>query len=361
MVQVSSATDDAAGLAATLSLPPGFDALEEHEQLVSALVDSLSVIEDELAAALTNADRLADDVSRHLLDAGGKRVRPLLTVLASLLADPNVAAGTTVEISPQVRRVATVMELTHLATLYHDDVMDEAELRRGAPTAHRQWSNLVAILAGDLIFARASLGMSDMGYPSIKVHAETFEALVMGQLWETVGPQDDEDPLAHYLKVINGKTASLISASAGLGALHGGSDEATIEIMKSYGDYVGMAFQLADDIIDLTAEQANSGKIPGTDLRERVATLPVLLLRQSAQNGDDDAVAALELVDGPLETDEQLDAAVQAVKSHPVIDEAWSLTRAWAARAKQALEPLEPTPVTEALAQFADYVVHRNG
>lgn len=360
-MQVSSASDDTAGSAETLELPPGFDALTEHHQLVAALTDALSEIEDELTSSLANADRLAEDVARHLLDAGGKRVRPLLTVLASLVGNPQTADGNVTEISGNVRRVATVMELTHLATLYHDDVMDEAELRRGAPTAHRQWSNLVAILAGDLIFARASLGMSDMGDESIRAHAQTFEQLVMGQLQETMGPADGEDPLAHYLEVIRGKTASLISTAAGLGALHGGGDEHAIEIMKSYGEYAGMAFQLADDIIDLTADEATSGKTPGTDLRERVPTLPVLLMRQAADHGDVAATEAVALIDGELDTDEQLAAAVSAVKAHPVVDEAWSLTRGWSARAKQVLDGLDESLVKTALIQFADSVVNREG
>lgn len=352
----------------TLGLPPGFDALAEYSELVTVLVDALEHIETELSEALTNADQIAESASRHLLVAGGKRVRPLLTLLSALLGDPKVSTGEVGAPSEQARTIAVVMELTHLATLYHDDVMDEADLRRDAPTAHRQWNNSVAILAGDLVFARASQQMSSMGPEAIKAHADTFESLVMGQLWETVGPQGGADPLEHYLKVIDGKTASLISTSARLGALVGGCDEETIELMSTYGQTVGIAFQLADDIIDLTAE--NSGKERGTDLKERVPTLPVLLLRDAARgvDGADAAVASSEvasarevlaLIDGPLDTEEQLTAAVDAISAHPVIEQSWEMTRQWSQRAIAALEPLPDSPVKSALVDFANYVVNR--
>ncbi|MCY1160172.1 MAG: polyprenyl synthetase family protein [Citricoccus sp.] len=344
----------------SLALPPGFERLAENGELLATVATALERVEQELAEAVANADQLADLTSRHLLEAGGKRVRPLLTVLSSLLGDPGVGTGQVGEVPAEVRSAAVVMELTHLATLYHDDVMDEAPVRRGAPAAHELWGNSVAILAGDLIFARASQLMASLGPEAVAIQARTFERLVMGQLWETVGPQQDQDPLEHYLRVISGKTGSLIAAAGRLGALFGGADEATVDTLEDYGEKVGMAFQLADDVIDLTSASDTSGKVPGTDLKERVPTLPVLLLRQEAARGDAAARSALELVDGPLDTDEQLVAAVTAVSAHPVIESAWEITRGWADDARAALAPLPDSPVKEALEAFADYVVRRD-
>lgn len=344
----------------SISLPPGIDALQEHEQLFDALLTSLAKIEDDLAESLVSADELAQATTRHLLQAGGKRVRPIVTILASMLADENVATGMVAEPSQDVRKAAVSLELTHLATLYHDDVMDEADQRRGVTAVHQQWSNSIAILAGDLIFARASAEMSELGARAVAEHAQTFEKLVMGQLWETVGPAEHDDPLEHYLRVIDGKTASLLASSALLGALVAGGSEELIEVAATYGGNVGMAFQLADDIIDLTSSSDTSGKVQGTDLKERVDTLPILLLRSAAAQGDTAAVGILELVDGPLETDDQVAAAVAAVAAHPVIDTAWELTSAWADKAIAALDTLEDSPVKTALRLFAQYVVSRD-
>ncbi|MGW9550027.1 polyprenyl synthetase family protein [Citricoccus zhacaiensis] len=340
-------------------LPAGFETLAEHGDLLDVVTTALEQVEHELSEAVTNADQLADHTSRHLLEAGGKRIRPLLTILSSLLGEPGVGTGQVGAVAAEVRSAAVVMELTHLATLYHDDVMDEAPVRRGAPAAHQVWGNSVAILAGDLIFARASLLMATLGPEAVAIQARTFERLVMGQLWETVGPEESDDHLEHYLRVIGGKTGSLIASAGRLGAHFGGCDEATVQILEDYGEKVGMAFQLADDVIDLTSTSHASGKTPGTDLKERVPTLPVLLLRQAAP-ADATAAAVLELVDGPLDTDEQLAAAVAAVSAHPVIEQAWDITRGWSADAVEALAPLPESPVKSALVAFADYVVNRD-
>jgi heptaprenyl diphosphate synthase len=342
-----------------LVLPAGFENLAEHGDLLDVVTTALERVELELSEAVTNADQLADHTSRHLLEAGGKRIRPLLTILSSLLGEPGVGTGQVGEVAAEVRSAAVVMELTHLATLYHDDVMDEAPVRRGAPAAHQVWGNSVAILAGDLIFARASLLMASLGPEAVSIQARTFERLVMGQLWETVGPEEQDDHLEHYLRVIGGKTGSLIASAGRLGAHFGGCDESTVRILEDYGEKVGMAFQLADDVIDLTSTSHASGKTPGTDLKERVPTLPVLLLRQAAPT-DATADAVLELVDGPLDTDEQLAAAVAAVSAHPVIAQAWDITRGWSADAVEALAPLPASPVKSALVAFADYVVNRD-
>lgn len=344
------------------ALPSGFDLLAEHGPVVEPVLTALGRVEEQLTESLAFDDEFSQTATRHLAAAGGKRVRPVLTVLASLLGDPGLAAGEVGEVGPEVRQAAVVMELTHLATLYHDDVMDEAPVRRGAPAAHRLWGNAQAILAGDLVFARASQLMSELGTRAVRIQAETFERLVQGQLWETRGPAAGQDLLEHYYRVLGGKTGSLISAAGVLGAFLGGADEAAVQVMADYGERVGLAFQLADDLIDLTSTAAELGKTPGTDLRERVPTLSTILVGRAAAGDGPDADEArrvLALIDGPLDTDEQLATAVAALTAHPAFTEAGAVTRRWAEDAKTALEPLPESVVKDALAAFADYVVSR--
>lgn len=346
-----------------IALPPGFEHLAEHGRVLETVLSALEQVEAQLEEALAFDDEFSQTATAHLLAAGGKRVRPVLTVLAALLGDPELASGQVAPVGAQARQAAVVMELTHLATLYHDDVMDEAAVRRGAPAAHRLWGNAAAILAGDLIFARASQLMSELGPRAVRIQAETFERLVQGQLWETRGPSAGQDPIEHYYRVLGGKTGSLIAASGVLGALLGGADESAVAVMGEYGEKVGLAFQLADDLLDLTSTAETLGKTPGTDLRERVATLSTLLLDRAAASEDAaeaaEARRVKELVDGPLDDDAQLGAAVAALVAHPAFTRAWETTHDWADQAKAALAPLPDSVVKESLAGFADYVVDR--
>ncbi|MBO0594243.1 polyprenyl synthetase family protein [Nesterenkonia sp. E16_7] len=341
----------------TAKLPAGFDVLADDVALATEVAEALTQVEEELLGSLASADELVNASARYLAQAGGKRVRPLLTVLTSMLGNG---------IDDRVRRAAAVMEMTHLATLYHDDVMDSAPVRRGAPAAHQVWGNSVAILTGDLILARASRLMSELGVEASEIQAQTFERLVMGQLHETVGPREDEDAYAHYLRVIGDKTGSLVAAASRLGAHFGGCSAQTIGMLQEYGEAVGVAFQLADDVIDLTADAESSGKTPGTDLREGVPTLPLLLLRQQAQDASapqdqQDAVALLAMLDADLSSDAALAQAVAAVVAHPVTEQSWQVAHSWAERAKQAIAELPESTVKSALIAFADAVVEREG
>jgi heptaprenyl diphosphate synthase len=336
-------------------LPTGFDVLTSDEQLSAEVFEALGIVEERLIESLSSTDQLVNTSARHLAEAGGKRIRPLLTILTSMLGRG---------VNDEVVQAAAVMEMTHLATLYHDDVMDSAPLRRGAPSAHEIWGNSVAILTGDLILARASQLMSELGPAATHMQSVTFERLVLGQLRETVGPQDGEDPTAHYLSVIGGKTGSLVAAAAWLGAHYGGCSAEATGMLQQYGESVGVAFQLADDVIDLTADSATSGKTPGTDLREGVPTLPVLILRQTAADSSDPDAAAgaqqvLDLLAQDLTDDAVLAAAVQAVLEHPATEASWGVARSWAEQAKDAIAGLPDSTVKRALNEFADSVVER--
>jgi heptaprenyl diphosphate synthase len=329
---------------ASLDLPVADAALAESVRV------GLAAVEARLMEAVQQNDKLADDASRHLVEAGGKRVRPMLTLLAGHLADGNRA---------EIVEAAVVVELTHLATLYHDDVMDSAPVRRGAPAAHQVWGNTVAILTGDLLFARASVIVADLGPDAVRIQASTFERLCLGQMHETVGPQDGEDPVAHYLRVLGDKTGSLIATAGRFGAMFAGCSADVIDVMVNYGERVGVAFQLADDVIDLASASVDSGKTPGTDLREGVPTLPVLLVRRAAAEGDSDAAAVVAMLDADLSDDTRLAEAVAALGRHPATAAARDEATRWAEDAITVLAPLPEGPAKQALRAFAQAVVDR--
>ena len=320
--------------------------------LTDRLALRLALVEERLRDAVTNVDPLADDASRHLVNAGGKRLRPLLTLLAAELGDGS---------RREVIDAAVVVELTHLATLYHDDVMDSAPLRRGAPAAHEVWGNSVAILTGDLLFARASATVAGLGPDAVRIQAATFERLCLGQLHETVGPRPEDDRVEHYLQVLADKTASLIATSARFGAMFAGCRPGVVATVTGVGEKIGVAFQLADDVLDLTSAGDVTGKTPGTDLRERVPTMPALLLRRrAAQEGasaEDRHLVAL--LDGDLSGDVDLAAAVAALRVHPVVDDTRARAVALAQAAVRELDPLPAGPVKDALVSFADALVDR--
>jgi heptaprenyl diphosphate synthase len=273
----------------------------------------------------------------------------LVVLLAAQFGDPE---------APGVVPAAVVVELTHLATLYHDDVMDEAVLRRGAASANSRWGNTVAILTGDFLFARASDLLADLGPEAVRLQARTFERLVQGQIRETVGPDSGVDPLDHHLRVIADKTGSLIGTAGRFGAMLSGAPEAATEVLTRFGERVGVAFQLADDLLDLTSESADSGKTPGTDLREGIATLPVLLLRRAGRRDDRDLLTLLE---SDLSDDGALDEALGRLRVHPVMEQARAVVRSWADEARRSLAPLPDGPAKRALEMLCDFVVGRSG
>ncbi|VTR78818.1 polyprenyl synthetase family protein [Cellulomonas hominis] len=319
--------------------------------LAERIAGRLDRVEERLRSAVEYADPLVDDVAHHLSNAGGKRLRPLLTLLAAELGDGA---------RDEVLDAAVVVELTHLASLYHDDVMDSAPMRRGAPAAHAVWGNNVAILVGDLLFARASTTVAHLGPEAVLIQAGTFERLCLGQLHESIGPGDDGDPVQHYLQVLADKTASLIATSARLGAMYGGCAPDVVETVAAFGERIGVAFQLADDVLDLASEGVVSGKTPGTDLREGVPTMPVLLLRErAAAEGDPDDVALVARLDGDLSDDLVLAEVVTALSAHPVVHETRERALTLVSEAVDLLAPLPDGPVKDSFVSFADALVNR--
>jgi heptaprenyl diphosphate synthase len=308
----------------------------------------LDRVEARLRAAVSSEFDFVTETARHLVEAGGKRFRPLLALLAAQFGDPA---------APGVVEAAVVVELTHLATLYHDDVMDEATTRRGAVSANSRWGNTVAILTGDFLFARASDVLADLGPDAVRTQARTFARLVTGQIRETAGPPPGEDPIDHHLLVLAEKTGSLIATSALFGATFAAVPPAHAEALHRYGEAVGVAFQLSDDLLDITAERAESGKVPGTDLREGIPTLPALFALRST----DEAGARLrELLSGPV-PEESIAEALALLRSSPAVDAARAVLRSYADQARGQLVTLPDVPVRAALEALADFVVSRTG
>jgi heptaprenyl diphosphate synthase len=306
-------------------------------------------VEEQLAAAVDSPEKFVAEAAAHLLNAGGKRFRPLLVMLSAEFGE---AAN------PDVVRSAVVVELTHLATLYHDDVMDEADKRRGAPSANARWDNSVAILVGDYLFAQASDLVSDLGPESVRIQARTFSRLVQGQIRETLGPSEGDDALAHYLSVVADKTGSLIATAALFGAKMAGAPVDVQETLSEFGERVGAAFQLSDDIIDIASETGDSGKTPGTDLREGVPTLPTLIALRSTDAGSE---RLRSLLSKPLTDDAELDEALRLLRAHPAMTEARSYVQAEADAASALLAKLPDLPARAALQALCDTVATRLG
>ncbi len=318
--------------------------------LAAEVVDGLALVDKGLRKAARAEHDLLDQTSAHLIDAGGKRFRATLVLLAAQFGDPR---------DERIVPAAVAIELTHLATLYHDDVMDEAEVRRGSPSANSRWDNSVAILTGDYLFARASSILADLGTEAVRIQAETFSRLVRGQIAETIGPQPGEDPLEHYMYVITEKTASLIATSGRFGAMFSGASAEVAARIAPACAALGIAFQLSDDILDVASESAQSGKTPGTDLREGVPTLPVLHALRST--GPDDA-RLVELLTGGELADASLHAeALELLRAHPAMTSARDDLRHWAEIARTEVLGLPAVPARDAFEAMCDFVVERTG
>ncbi|OIQ77506.1 heptaprenyl diphosphate synthase component 2 [mine drainage metagenome] len=317
-------------------------------QFERRLEDGIAAVEALLAASIESEYDLLTETSHHLVDAGGKRLRPLLTLLAAEFGNPD---------APGVITSAVVSELTHLATLYHDDVMDEAPLRRGVESANNRWGNTVAILAGDFLFAKSSALLADLGPAAVKLQALTFERLVVGQMMETIGPREGDELLAHYLKVVSDKTGSLLSASAQYGALAAGASDSVRAILGEFGERIGVAFQIADDVIDVMSESGVSGKTPGTDLREGVPTLVTLHVIIS----DDPADAQLrELLLAPILDEAVVSDVLAQLRGHRAIEIARAQLRGYADGAREVLGDLEEGEAKAALMALCDAVIDRS-
>jgi heptaprenyl diphosphate synthase len=319
-------------------------------ELQQRLADGMARVDETLREAVRHEDDFIAEASSHLLNAGGKRVRPLLTLLASELGEG---------INDDVVTAAAAVELTHLASLYHDDVMDDADVRRGTPSANAKYDNSTAILVGDLLFGKASELVADLGAEAVRIQARTFVRLCAGQIRDDRPHPGDADPVEYYLRILADKTGSLIATAARYGAMFSGCDERTVDLLREYGERVGMTFQLADDLIDVASDADSMGKLPGTDLREGKRTLPVLYALAST---DPDDARLQQLLRSDLSADDTAHAeALELLRRHRAMAAAEERTEAVARSARDALASLPDSEVKEALSAFAALVVSRVG
>ena len=316
--------------------------------LEAQLISQMAEVEALLRSHTRSEYPFVDETAHHLVAAGGKRLRPLLTLLTAQYGDPS---------RDGIIAAAVACEITHLATLYHDDVMDEAPLRRGVESANIRWGNTIAILTGDFLFAKSSDLLADLGPAAVRLQARTFERLVIGQIMETQGPNPGQDPLEHYLKVVADKTGSLISASARYGGMVSGASADITDTVTVFGEKIGVAFQLADDIIDIASESNQSGKTPGTDLREGVPTLVTLNVMKSSDPADSDLK---RLVAAPIEDEPTVQQVLVSLRTHKALDESREQLNQIAKQARGALGPLPINDATGALMSLCDAVIDRS-
>ena len=316
--------------------------------LETQLVSQMAQVEALLRSHTRSEYPFVDETAHHLVAAGGKRLRPLLTLLTAQYGDSN-ADG--------VIAAAVACEITHLATLYHDDVMDEAPLRRGVESANMRWGNTIAILTGDFLFAKSSDLLADLGPAAVRLQARTFERLVIGQIMETQGPNPGQDPLEHYLKVVADKTGSLIAASARYGGMISKAPTEITDTVTIFGEKIGVAFQLADDVIDIASESNQSGKTPGTDLREGVPTLVTLNVMKSTDSSD---AELKQLLSAPIEDEATVQQVLVALRNHKALDQSRQQLIQVAKEARGALGPLPINDATGALMSLCDAVIDRS-
>lgn len=330
--------------------PAAFGAFDLGDQELQRRVEEgMGKVEDLLAAELSGGKSFVSEKVTHLLKAGGKRFRPMIALLAAEFG-PNPACE-------NVIKSAAIVEMVHLATLYHDDVMDEADTRRGVESANSRWTNTIAILSGDYLLARMSRLLSEIDLHTVRHFSDTFGELVVGQMRETIGA-GDSDPVEHYLNVIDEKTGVLISSAAYLGALHSGASEANVAACAQAASAIGTVFQIADDIIDIFSDPEESGKTPGTDLREGVFTLPVLY----AMEEDSEAGAELRgLLTGPLHEDKDVERALELISRTDGRARATTLIHTYLDKVDEHLDGLPDIPAREALREISRYTVSRVG
>jgi heptaprenyl diphosphate synthase len=330
----------------TIAVPVEF----ADEALTAEVAEDLTLVETALRETSFGGAEMFAEVSRHMMEAGGKRFRAMLVLLAARFGDSR---------DKRIVPAAVAIELTHLATLFHDDVMDEAVIRRGHPSANSLFGNSVAILAGDYLFARASRILADLGPQAIRIQAETFSRLVDGQLAETVGLRPGQDPLDHYMHVITEKTGSLIATSGRFGAMFAGAPDEVSDLIAEACLRIGIAWQLSDDVLDVASTSLQSGKEPGTDLRQGVHTLPVLYALRSTDPASERLrwlLSSADLTDPALHTE-----ALSLLRVSPALAEARETVRSWAAEAQSLVARLPDVPARGAFESLCAFVITRTG
>jgi heptaprenyl diphosphate synthase len=325
---------------------PGLESSDSP--LESEIAARLDRVEEELEKAVAADSDLLSATARYLLQAGGKRFRPMLVLLAGYFGDPA---------DPRLILGSVAIELSHLATLYHDDVIDESADRRGVPSANARWDNTVAILTGDYLFALASEMSADLGPDVCRLLARTITILCDGQIREVDAAGSLEQDEDGYLEVIRRKTGSLIATSCRLGGVLSDAAPEHVETLEAFGESLGLAFQLSDDIMDITSTQLELGKEPGTDMKEGVYTLPVL---HALHRGPDRQELRHLLAQGAPDG-ERLVRALQIVRGEGSISHARRAVGAEVRRAVGLAKQLPDGAARDALVQLTRFLAIRCG
>ena len=312
-------------------------------------------VEEALRSAVSHSDPFLADVAGHLVAAGGKRLRPALTI-CSAYASLGPRTGGQVERSASNEAIAggCSVELVHIGSLYHDDVIDEAKTRRGVESVNSRWSNIVAILAGDFLLARASEIAASLGADVAALLAGTITELCRGQILELQHTFDADNDRDAYLSAIAGKTASLFGTSCRIGGMVSGADEETLDALTEFGEHLGMCFQIVDDILDLTADSDTLGKPAGNDLMEGVYTLPVICARETSPE--------LHAMLGAKVTQDEANAIRDLVRESDGLKIAREVANAEADQAKNALaraKSLDPA-ITSGMARLVETLIVRS-
>ncbi|MET9921048.1 polyprenyl synthetase family protein [Streptomyces sp. NPDC006435] len=339
----------------TATVPPGSELLGHmalgEPEFETRITESLIATEKRLLDCVSSApDPRVAALTAHLAAAGGKRLRPLLVLLGAEFGE---------SFRDGVTEAAVIAEIVHISSLYHDDVMDGATMRHGVQSVNARWGERLAVAGGNWLLARAARLASGLGPEVVRFNAEVASLLVAGQLGELMGPGPDEDPVAHFFQVTEGKTAALFSMATAIGALQAGAPDRYCRALTEYGKQLGVAFQISDDLLDLDAPAARTGKEQGKDLMAGVPSLPVLLARQDTS--PEGAELRELLADGPVEGAGARRRALELFRASPAPARARDLLhgRLDAARAELALLP--QCPARRALDALCGYVALRTG
>ncbi|MGW5448010.1 polyprenyl synthetase family protein [Streptomyces asiaticus] len=339
--------------------------------LTARLERGMDASEEWLRALAAGAqDPRVAEVAGHLFGPGGKRLRPLLALVGAefgerapsstdpYATDPSRTGPYAADPSRAVE-AAALAELVHVASLYHDDVMDQAHTRRGVPSVNARWGNTTAVLAGNWLLSKAAQLAAELGPETIRLQSKVTNRLIMGQIRELVGPSDEDDPLSHYFTVVAGKSAALISMALQLGAVRTGAPEHVVQTLAEYGEHLGIAFQISDDILDITSTSEVSGKEQGKDLVIGVASLPVLLaLADERPEAGELRTLLTAATAGPEGAG--LPRAVALLHRCGALAEARTVMHARLLRARTAANGLPDGPATRVLHALCDFVARRD-
>jgi octaprenyl-diphosphate synthase len=321
-----------------------------HDRLAEALGDDMAavnaLIRDRMASE--HAPRIPE-VTAHLIEAGGKRLRPLLTLAAARLCG---------YVGPFHVHLAATVEFIHTATLLHDDVVDESAQRRGRPTANLLWDNKSSVLVGDYLFARSFQLMTETGNMRVLAILSNASATIAeGEVLQLTAAQDLATDESIYLKVVRGKTAALFSAATEVGGVIAGASPEQVQALFDYGDALGIAFQIADDLLDYGGTSAAIGKNTGDDFRERKLTLPVI--KAVALANTEERAFWVRVIEKGQQNDGDLEQAIALMQRHGAMQAARDDALAWSTKARMALRALPDHPLREMLGELADFVVSR--